>query len=122
MDYIKWMTITPNVDPDVYNYLTSDNINQLDEYIGAPMTATYFSEDKSRKAGHDVVTAELIYYWMISLNIPFECQKWHLNRLLALIRVCNIKNQPPKKMSKREIMNRNAALNAARRSQMGTTG
>ena len=122
MDYIKCMTIMPNVDPDVYNYLTSDNINQINEYIGAPMTATYFSEDKSRKAGHDVVTAELIYYWMISLNIPFECQKWHLNRLLALIRVCNIKNQPPKKMSKREIMSRNAALNAARRSQMGTTG
>lgn len=122
MDYIKCMTITPNVDPDVYNYLTSDNINQINEYIGAPMTATYFSEDKSRKTGHDVVTAELIYYWMISLNIPFECQKWHLNRLLALIRVCNIKNQPPKKMSKREIMSRNAALNAARRSKMGTTG
>ena len=122
MDYIKCMTITPNVDPDVYNYLTSDNINQINEYIGAPMTATYFSEDKSRKAGREVVTAELIYYWMISLNIPFECQKWHLNRLLALIRVCNIKNQPPKKMSKREIMSRNAALNAARRSQMGTTG
>jgi len=122
MDYIKCMTITPNVDPDIYNYLTSDNINQINEYIGAPMTATYFSEDKSRKAGREVVTAELIYYWMISLNIPFECQKWHLNRLLALIRVCNIKNQPPKKMSKREIMSRNAALNAARRSQMGTTG
>ena len=122
MDYIKCMTITPNVDPDVYNYLTSDNINQINEYIGAPMTAIYFSEDKSRKAGREVVTAELIYYWMISLNIPFECQKWHLNRLLALIRVCNIKNQPPKKMSKREIMSRNAALNAARRSQMGTTG
>ena len=122
MDYIKCMTITPNVDPDVYNYLTSDNINQINEYIGAPMTATYFSEDKSRKAGREVVTAELIYYWMISLNIPFECQKWHLNRLLALIRVCNIKNQPPKKMSKREIMSRNATLNAARRSQMGTTG
>ena len=122
MDYIKCMTITPNVDPDIYNYLTSDNINQINEYIGAPMTAAYFSEDKSRKAGREVVTAELIYYWMISLNIPFECQKWHLNRLLALIRVCNIKNQPPKKMSKREIMSRNAALNAARRSQMGTTG
>ena len=122
MDYIKCMTITPNVDPDIYNYLTSDNINQINEYIGAPMTATYFSEDKSRKAGREVVTAELIYYWMISLNIPFECQKWHLNRLLALIRVCNIKNQPPKKMSKREIMSRNAALNAARRSKMGTTG
>ena len=90
-------------------------------YMGTPDFAVNALESII-KAGHDVVTAELIYYWMISLNIPFECQKWHLNRLLALIRVCNIKNQPPKKMSKREIMSRNAALNAARRSKMGTTG
>jgi hypothetical protein len=122
LDYIKCMTITQNVDPEVYNYLTNKNIDEINKYIEAPMTATYFSDDKTVKTSREQITAELIYYWMIALNIPFECQKWHLNRLLTLIRVCNIKNQPPKKRSKKEIMSRNAALNAARRKHLNTKG
>lgn len=122
VDYIKCMTITQNVDPDVYNYLTNANIAEINRYIEAPMTATYFSEDRNGKSSREQVTAELIYYWMIALNIPFECQKWHLNRLLTLIRVCNVKNQPPRKMSRREIMSRNAALNASRRNRLNTRG
>jgi hypothetical protein len=122
LDYIKCMTITKNVDPEVYNYLTNKNIEEINNYIDAPMTATYFSDDKTVKSSREQVTAELIYYWMIALNIPFECQKWHLNRLLTLIKVCNIKNQPPKKRSRKEIMSRNAALNAARRKQLNTKG
>lgn len=123
IDYIRCMTITPNVNPDIYNRLSNENINQINKYIEAPMTATYFNDNKNGKGGsRETVTAELIYYWMIALNIPFECQKWHLNRLLALIRVCNMKNTPPKKMSKGEIMSRNAALNAARRKQLNTKG
>lgn len=122
LDYIKCMTLTQNVDPEVYNYLTNENIKEINEYIGAPMTATYFSDEKTSKTSREQVTAELIYYWMIALNIPFECQKWHLNRLLTLIKVCNIKNQPPKKRSKKDIMSRNAALNAARRKQLNTKG
>ena len=122
LDYIKFMTLTQNVDPEVYNYLTNGNISEINEYIEAPMTATYFSDEKTSKTSREQVTAELIYYWMIALNIPFECQKWHLNRLLTLIKVCNIKNTPPKKRSKKEIMSRNAALNAARRKQLNTKG
>lgn len=122
IDYIKCMTITQNVDPNVYNCLTKENVEQIKKYIEAPMTATYFSEEHSGKSSREQVTSELIYYWMIALNIPMECQKWHLNRLLTLIRVCNIKSQPPKKMSKRAIMSRNAALNAARRKQLNTRG
>ena len=122
LDYIKCMTITQNVDPEVYNHLTKDNIREINKYIEAPMTATYFSEEKGSRGGREIITSELIYYWMIALNIPFECQKWHLNKLLTLVRVCNIKNQPPKKRSRRDIMSRNAALNAARRKQLNTTG
>lgn len=123
IDYIKCMTITQNVNPDVYKYLTKENIDKINEYILAPMTATWFSDEKGNSSGsREQITSELIYYWMISFNIPFECQKWHLNRLLTLIRVCSIKNKDPKKMSRREIMSRNAALNAARKKQLNTRG
>ena len=122
IDYFKCMTLTKNVDPEVYSRLSPTNITEINKYIEAPMTATYFAEDKNKKANKETVTSELIYYWMISLNIPFECQRWHINRLLTLIRVCNVKNQPPKKMSKRDIMSRNAALNAARRQQYNSRG
>lgn len=122
IDYIKCMTITQNVSDDVYSCLTQENINEINAYIENPMTATYFSDQDNNKSNRETITAELIYYWMITLQIPIECKKWHLNQLLTLIRVCNIKNQPPKKMSRREIMSRNAALNAARRKQMNTKG
>ena len=122
IDYIKCMTLTQNVDPDIYGRLTADNIKQINEYIKAPMTATTFSDDKKGKTNREIITSEIIYHWMIALNIPPEYQKWHLNRLLALIKVCDIKNQPPKKMSKRDIMSRNASLNAARRRQLNTKG
>lgn len=122
IDYVRCMTLTQNVSPNVYNYLTNSNIEDINKYIESPMTATYFSNDKTGKNSREVITAELIYYWMISLNIPFECQKWHLNRLLTLIRVCEIKNRPPEKRSRKEIMSRNAALNAVRRKQLNTRG
>jgi hypothetical protein len=122
LDYIKCMTVTENVDPSVYDHLTNENMKQINSYIEAPMTATYFSEQKSKGGSREVITSELIYYWMIALQIPFECQYWHLNRLLTLVRVCNVKNQPPKKMSKRDIISRNASLNAARRQQLNSRG
>lgn len=122
IDYIRCMTLTQNVKPEVYLGLTAENITQVNKYIEDPMTATFFSEDNAGKNSREIVTNELIYYWMTALNIPVKFEKWHLNRLLTLIRVCNIKNSPPKKYSKGEIMKRNAALNAARRKQLGTKG
>ena len=122
IDYIRCMTINQHIPDEVYNCLTGENIREINEYISAPMTATRFSKDAIGKGSREQITSELIYYWMIALNIPFECQKWHINRLLTLIRVCNIKNQPSKKMSRREIMSRNTALNAARRKKLRTNG
>lgn len=122
IDYVKCMTITQNVDPDVYNYLTRENIQQIRDYIDNPMTATTFTEDKSRRKNGQVITSEVIYGWMIALNVPIEFQKWHLNRLLTQIRVCEINNSPPKKKSKREILSDYAALNAERRKKLNTKG
>lgn len=122
VDYVRCMTITQNVPSEAYENITNDNIEQINQYIEAPMTATWFSENRNVKTNREQITSEIIYYWMIALNIPFECQKWHLNRLLTLIRVCNIKNQPAKKMSRKDVMSRNAALNAARRKKLNSKG
>lgn len=122
LDYIKCMTLNKNIDPDVYSHLTRENIKAVMDYISNPMTATTFGKEDKGPNNKEVITSELIYYWMIASNIPLECEKWHLNRLITLIRVCSIKNNPPKKRSRREIMSRNAALNAARRKQMNTNG
>lgn len=122
LDYVRCMTITQNVDPEVYTRLTPENYKVINNYIEAPMTAAHFAEDPTRSGSREPVIAETIYYWMIALNIPPEYQKWHLNRLLSLIRVCNIKNGPQKKVSKRDVMTRNAALNAARRKQLSSKG
>ncbi len=119
--YIKMMTITQNVDPNVYYCLSSDNIRAINSYIDDPMTATTISDHKNG-GRRDIVTSELIYYWMVALNIPFECQKWHLSRLLTLIRVCEIKSRPPKKMSQQSIMRQNSSLNKARRARHHSRG
>ena len=122
IDYIKCMTITPNVSDEVYSHLTSDNVMQVNKYIDHPMTATTFPKSKKGVGSKEIITSEIIYYWMITLNIPSEYQKWHLNRLLTLIQVCNVKNEPAKKMSKSEILSRNRALNAARKQKLNTRG
>lgn len=122
LDYIKCMTITPNISPDIYDHLTSANIKDIVEYINAPMTAITFPKERNSRKNKETVTADIIYYWMIALQIPSEYQKWHLNRLLALIRVCNIKNTPSKKRSEKEIATDYAKLNAERRKKFNTKG
>lgn len=129
-DYIICMTISNSVRPDLYLLINDEHIRQVNNYIADSMTATWFSDDKKRKGRHvsrEIITSEVIYYWMIAQGIPFECQKWHLNRLITLIRVCSIKNEEregknKKAMSKSEIMKQNSSLNAARRAALHSKG
>lgn len=120
LDYVRCMTINQNVDPNVYYAIPTDIMGKITEYIGDTPTATWFNNTHD-KPNREIITSELIYYMMVAYQIPFECQKWHLGRLLTLIRICDIKNSP-KKMNKREILAQNRALNAARRNKMGTKG
>ena len=116
------MTVSKNVDPKVYLHITKENVDEVIKYINAPMTATTFSKNSNGKSSKEVITSELIYYWMIAYQIPSEYEKWHLNRLITLIRICSIKNSPPKKMGRGGVMRNNAALNAARRKKLNTKG
>ena len=120
-DYVKCMTLTQNVDERIYKYLPESVLTQLVAYMEDPMTATWFSKQRSGP-NRQIITAEIIYYWMIQLNIPFECRKWHLNSLLTLIRVCNERNKPPKKMTRNEQLAQQKSLNAARRAAMHSRG
>lgn len=121
--YIQCMIENNDVDLDIVDRLSFSQLKQIDDYIVSKQTATWFPETKGRRSGAvETITSELIYYWMVTLQIPFECQYWHIERLLTLIRVCNAKNQPAKKMSPGELAARNRDLNAQRRASMGTRG
>ena len=123
IDYIRFMTITQNVDPNLYTMLTPEHIKQVMSYIEDPMTATTITRKEGQGGRRTITTSELIYYYMTAYQIPFDpCQKWHLNRLLMLIRVCDEKNAPKKKMSRHDIASQNRSLNAARRAKAHSRG
>lgn len=124
LDYIRCMTITQNVNPLMYNFLTEDNIREINDYINDPMSAISLKEDNKKKSkqSQENITAETIYWWIVTLNIPLEAQKWHLNRLLALADFIRQKNEPPKKMSNRERADLWAKVNAERKKKLNTRG
>lgn len=124
LDYIRCMTITPNVDPMVYEAMDAPLLTQIKDYIDDPMTATWFSEDKRTKKGpvRKTVTAEIIYFWMINQGIPLEWEKRHLNKLLTLIRVCSIESAPPEKMSKKDMFAQQKAINAYNKARFKSKG
>lgn len=124
IDYVRCMTINSKVDPLVYDNLSEENFKQIMEYIEDPHTATVIKNlPNKRRTRHRIITSELIYYWMCASGIPFDCERWHLNRLMTLIKICSIENNPDaKKMSKRAIYEQNRELNEARRAKYNTSG
>ena len=120
--YIRAMVLTAGVPAEVFQHLSKDNVQAINDYINAAQTATTFRELGPKRPTRDIITAEIIYYWMVALSIPQECEMWHLNRLLTLVKVINQKNQPKRKMGRREMMQQQRSLNAQRRESMGTRG
>lgn len=129
LDYIRCMTLNPDVDPNVYLVIPQEAIKEIGEYIEDAMTSINWPNQQQNgntrtygKPSQEKITSELIYYWMFTQNIPLECENWHVNKLLSVIRMCSLKNTPPKKGNRNAILARNASLNAARRKALGTTG
>lgn len=120
--YLECMVINGDLPKDQVRLLPDDTLKTIVDYIGSSQTATTFVENPNKRPSREIITSELIYYWMVQLNIPFETDRWHLNRLLTLIRVTNIKNTPAKKQSKTAVLARYNEINAQRRAQMGTAG
>ena len=122
LEYVQMMTLTPDVPTEVFMKLSPKNVQEIDDYITAKMTATWFSETPTRGGTQEIITSELVYFWMFTYRIPMECETWHLNRLFTLIKVFSEKNKPPKKMSRSEIARRQQEINAARKAKYNTSG
>lgn len=120
--YVECMILTKDYPENWFQRLTSTNMDAINAHIESKQSGTTFGQMPERKGRNEVITSELIYYWMVAFNIPFECETWHLNRLFALIRICNLKNSKPQKMGKSEQARQYRELNAKRRSQLGTSG
>lgn len=122
LEYLKCMMLTPDVTEDTYNYLMSHKLREIDDYINSSMTATILPPNRGRRGRTEIITAEVIYYWMIAMQIPSQYEHWHLNKLITLIGVCNVKNSPTKKRSSDEILQEQMALNAERCKKLNSKG
>lgn len=123
VEYVRCMALDPKTPPELFLTLSEANFEDINSYLEAKQTATWFSDAPGApKARQQIITSELIYFWMISFEIPFSCETWHLNRLFTLIRIANAKTATPEKMTRSQIAERNRELNAQRRAQLKTTG
>lgn len=122
LGYVEAMILNPTYPKDLWTRFSQGNLDDINTYIESSQSATTFGTMPDRRGRGETITSELIYYWLVAFNIPFECERWHLNRLFALIRICNLKNGKQKRMSKSEIAQRNRELNMQRRAQFGTSG
>jgi hypothetical protein len=122
VSYVKCMSLGDDIAPEVFDQLNIQHFDEISEYIDAKRSATWFSDQPGTPQSREVITSELIYYWMTVFNIPFECERWHLNRLFTLIRICNVKQSKPEKMSRADLARRNREVNAMRKQQLGTSG
>lgn len=122
LDYIRCMILTADYPPDTLNNLSDENMRQINAYLESKQSATWFSDDPSAPKSREIITSELIYYWLTVFNIPFEVETWNLNRLFTLIKISNVKNAKPKKMSRAEMADRNRRLNAERKAKLKTSG
>jgi hypothetical protein len=122
IDYLRCMTITQNVDPFLFNCIPDRELLKIKDYIENPMTATTFAKEEGKGHTKKILTSEVLYYYMIAFNIPVEFEKWHLNRLLTLIKVCSEENKPKKKIGSKQLANKYASLNAARRAKLKSKG
>lgn len=122
MSYIKFMCLDDKINDEVFLKLSKDNIDAINEYINSPQSATTFGSMPQGRGRGEVITSELIYYWLVAFTIPFECETWHLNRLFSLIRICNIKNSKPQKINRQDLAARNRQLNEQRKAQLNTSG
>lgn len=121
LNYIHYMRLDPGPISDLYS-LTKEHFVEINAYMNSKATATTFQDRASGRQSTEIITSELMYYWMTAYQIPFECETWHLNRLMALIKICSIKNAPQKKMRRSEILARNRTLNEQRLSKYNTSG
>lgn len=122
LDYIRCMALDKSLPEDLFERIPPEEIRRVNDYLSAKMTATTFGDDGNQASSRQIITAEIIYSWMVGLNVPFECQYWHLTRLITLVRVLNVQNAPKKKSNPHQIAGRNRAINDARKKQLGTTG
>lgn len=120
--YLKSMAITPDVPEIIWNKLSSENVKDINEYINRKMTATWFREDSNLNRSSEIITADIIYYWMITFNIPLDCENWHLSRLFTLIKTYSAKQTKEKKLSPKQLAEQRSRLNAERKAKLGTTG
>lgn len=125
-DYIRCMIVTPGIPDNITKFITESNLREITDYMRNPMTATVFNsfeDNKPQAPSKDTMTSEYIYFLLSSYRIPFrDVEKWHLNRLLTLIRICSIKNEPPKKSNPKHLAKSRSSLNAARRARSGSKG